>query len=56
MKLFSMIQKNFQVKGIRVSSEERKTKPAGINQYFKVNFDGGLLGLIRGIKDGLLSC
>ena len=38
--------------GKRVSSDERKTKPDGINQYQEVNFDGGLLGLIRAIKDG----
>ena len=47
-------KKFFQVKGIRVSSEERENQ-TGWDQPIlqEVNFDGGLLGLIRGIKDGL---
>ena len=52
--IFHDSKKFFQVKGIRVSSEERENQ-TGWDQPIlqEVNFDGGLLGLIRGIKDGL---
>jgi len=46
--------KFFQVKGIRIYKNERENQ-SGWDQPIlqEVNYDGGLLGLIRGIKDGL---
>ena len=47
-------KKFFQIKGIRIDSNERENQ-SGWDQPIlqEVNFDGGLLGLVRGIKDGL---
>lgn len=46
--------KFFQVKGIRIYKSDRENQ-TGWDQPIlqEVNYDGGLLGLIRGIKDGL---
>lgn len=47
-------KKFFQVKGLRVHNNERENNISWDQPIFQeINFDGGLLGLIRGIKNGL---
>lgn len=52
--IFHDTEKFFVVKGVRISKNEREIT-TGWDQPIiqEINYDGGLLGLIRGIKDGL---